>query len=563
MMNNPTRRGKRVFISYAREDFEHAQRLYFDLKKAGADPWLDAEELLPGQKWQTIISDAIRESDFFLALLSSGSISKKGYVQKELREALEVFDQIPENEVYIVPARLDECRPSHPRLKDIHWVDLFPEYDSGFRKILLVIRPPEAVASGGLKSAPILDPNDLSQTGWGVIFSADGDPGIRKALEPLLKHRRAEAGSRFDFFYREFQGASGYQPGELKTNFLAKHGVGPGPADPNRMPYYLLLVGGPEEIPFDFQYQLSLQYRVGRIHFETYDEYERYGQNVIAAETQLRRSRSSSFFGVENLEDRATNIAVTRLVQPLADSVAIEHPSWSVQTLLSERATKDSLRKLLDAELKPTLLFIVAHGLVVGRDNDHQMQIQGSIVCRDWPGPEVPVSEDHYFSAADIPSHADLRGVTLFYFGSYSAGTSRNDDFAPIGESRQLANRSFVSQLAKRMLGKENGALAFIGHVNNVWLSSFEWRSAGPQLQTFEAALRSLFRGERVGLALHYFSQRYAELSAELAHRLQVTNEEKVEEDIELLRLAALDSRNYILIGDPAARPLLNGQGKI
>ncbi len=38
-----------VFISYAREDFTHAERLYNELKKAGFEPWLDKHNLIPGQ----------------------------------------------------------------------------------------------------------------------------------------------------------------------------------------------------------------------------------------------------------------------------------------------------------------------------------------------------------------------------------------------------------------------------------------------------------------------------------------------------------------------------------
>ena len=58
----------KVFISYGREDEKHALKLYQGLKNIGAEPWLDSENLLPGQNWKTVISKAIRECDYFIAL---------------------------------------------------------------------------------------------------------------------------------------------------------------------------------------------------------------------------------------------------------------------------------------------------------------------------------------------------------------------------------------------------------------------------------------------------------------------------------------------------------------
>ena len=80
----------RVFISYAKEDLNKAERLYKDLKSAGVQPWIDFEDLLPGEKWKETTRRAILENNFFLALLSTNSLSEKGYVQKELKIAFTV-----------------------------------------------------------------------------------------------------------------------------------------------------------------------------------------------------------------------------------------------------------------------------------------------------------------------------------------------------------------------------------------------------------------------------------------------------------------------------------------
>jgi hypothetical protein len=121
------------------------------------------------------------------------------------------------------------------------------------------------------------DPNDLGDTGWGLIVARDVDPAVLEALAPLIEHRRAAAMGRF----RTFSGDYGYRPGLLGREFLARQRKGPGPLDPDRVPYYLLIVGSPEAIPFEFQQALSVQYAVGRLHFATLEQYANYARMVV------------------------------------------------------------------------------------------------------------------------------------------------------------------------------------------------------------------------------------------------------------------------------------------
>jgi hypothetical protein len=125
----------KVFISYARADLQIAKKLYNDLKTLGVKPWLDIEDLLPGQPWKIAIKRAIKESNYFIALLSNHSVSKIGFVQSELKQALEVLNEFPEGKIFLIPVRADECAPSHEKLEDLNWVDLFPSYENGLHKI--------------------------------------------------------------------------------------------------------------------------------------------------------------------------------------------------------------------------------------------------------------------------------------------------------------------------------------------------------------------------------------------------------------------------------------------
>jgi hypothetical protein len=88
-------------------------------------PWLDEEKLLPGQDWDVEIEEAVHKSNVILVCLSSSSVTKEGYVQREIRFALDSADLRPEGTVLIIPIRLEECSVPR-RLMSWQWLDYFP-----------------------------------------------------------------------------------------------------------------------------------------------------------------------------------------------------------------------------------------------------------------------------------------------------------------------------------------------------------------------------------------------------------------------------------------------------
>lgn len=119
-------RGLRVFLCHSSGDKPAVRKLYERLSSAGVRPWLDEENLLPGQDWDLEISKAVRNSDVVLVCLSRGSTTKAGYVQKEIKVALDIADEQPEGSIFLIPLRPERC--SVPtRLQRLHWVDLFDE----------------------------------------------------------------------------------------------------------------------------------------------------------------------------------------------------------------------------------------------------------------------------------------------------------------------------------------------------------------------------------------------------------------------------------------------------
>src|SRR5262245_5630944 len=115
-----------IFLSYARPDSDKALALHKDITDAGYPVWLDKKALLVGQRWKDEISRAIQNAAAFIALISENSVDHRGYVQKELKEALDVLAQTPPNQIYVLPVRLSDVRPTDVQLQDLHWLDLFP-----------------------------------------------------------------------------------------------------------------------------------------------------------------------------------------------------------------------------------------------------------------------------------------------------------------------------------------------------------------------------------------------------------------------------------------------------
>ena len=154
-----------IFLSYAHIDTGKAIQIYQDLNRYGLDIWFDKVSLLAGQKWEREIKKAILNCDFFITLLSSKSVSKKGFIHSELKYSFNILDKYcPASKIFIIPVRLNNCKPSDAdkRLDKFNWVDLFPKgnYEIGLRKILKVVNPKGVFLRS--KSAK-LDEGDVAQ----------------------------------------------------------------------------------------------------------------------------------------------------------------------------------------------------------------------------------------------------------------------------------------------------------------------------------------------------------------------------------------------------------------
>jgi len=148
----------KVFLAYVAEDARSVDRIYAACEENGFAPWMDRRKLLPGQNWPRAIEEAIETSDFFLPCFSHNSVRKKGGFQAEIRYALDCARRVPLDEVFIVPVRLDDCRVPARIQKELQYIDLFPQWGSGLRRLFSVMGQAGRRRESHPKCAPLRPP---------------------------------------------------------------------------------------------------------------------------------------------------------------------------------------------------------------------------------------------------------------------------------------------------------------------------------------------------------------------------------------------------------------------
>lgn len=386
------------------------------------------------------------------------------------------------------------------------------------------------------------DPLKLAQVGWGIVTAAGAAPEVREALEPLVAWRKAQATKVAVRRFAELE----YRPGDSAVSFLTEYEAELDGADPADMPYYLLLVGSPEEIPFEFQYQLDVEYAVGRLDFERAEDYAKYAQAVVARERAAvaRAPERPWTYGVfAPSSDDITARIHDELVLPLLKRFD-GRPARGWQR--AEALAADASVTWFSETLKSAdFLFTGCHGWGLELGHPQQRECMGALL-------------DHgrqAFSAAEVDPELTLDGLVAFFFTCASGGTPRYDDFEELESGpKELAKAPFTARLPQQLLLQ--GAGAVLAHVGRAWTYSFAGQGGRTQINAFEDTLRRILRGCPVGFAAEIFNHRHVRLAAELVIVRELEQRGGRSSDCELADLfcGLRDARNFVVLGDPAVR---------
>jgi len=340
---------------------------------------------------------------------------------------------------------------------------------AGLAAAIVANGKPKATQAMGVPAG--MPPNRLEKTGWAVVWGEDVSPDIKAALAPLLAVRREEAGKLF----KELT----WSPADSARSWLKLQFAGD-TVDPRKVPYYTLLVGSPQSIPFERQCELAATgYAVGRLDFGSdVAAYARYAEGVRAAAAARPSPRKIGFWATRH--DAATIASHDAFALHLAYGEKDATEPWQKpagalhgfvpDVRLNGDAKKTELLGLL--RQAPALWVTASHGIGVAPTDGDPKQLQGALLTQDWPGMGVPVA-DQLLAGADLGSGQNLLGSIGLLMACFGAGTPGADNFPWASQeeraksSAYYAGSPFVAALPQRMLSLESGpALGLVAHVD-------------------------------------------------------------------------------------------------
>jgi len=401
---------------------------------------------------------------------------------------------------------------------------------------------PEVVRRGPV---PERDPDKPTIGKWGILCLESDQASVAQAFAPLIEHRRERnqaweqpvlalaaprGGASLDTWRRRLKRAAGNR----------------------RLPRYLLIVGGPDRVPFELQFELDQELRTGRIDVAerpaeplSWTGCRRFAQKVVNYERgALPFDRSVVIYSLDR--DEATRQAHAEIVKPLA--AAIARPQTP---LFGAEATCEALAARLASEAGPGLVFSFSHGVEFPTDP----AAWGALTDYRFRGDaSASVVSARLVDGCERFGH----GSILFAFACFSAGVPASSAHAFYADDKrgEIPGAPMVAPLPRALLGKEQGPVAFVGHVDRVTPRGFcDTMGEMGWAPYRDFADWTLSSAGTLGQALSSLRERSLRAAAEVAEacdEIARGGRGRSLKDLFEQWLAYFDYRGFLLLGDPA-----------
>lgn len=430
-----------------------------------------------------------------------------------------------------------------------------PGFDSKLARACSRPTPPTSFSSEGHLGAAYLEGaklDNLKRAGWAVLFGPNTSDEIKKQIAPLIQYRREQIQN--DDLCKVFDGSNGgYKAGQSAAQWLgefkvsAVNSVNPAAG----VPFYIMIVASPDDIPFEFQYDLDVYWGVGRLWLEKDEDYGAYAQAVIEYENPKQppsASRRMTFFTPRFERDNgATALICDGLVTPLQKSQFADEYQFGVDVITGKDANRDRLIELYSGvKSRPSIYFCGTHGLLRAVESAHLADTMGALLCEVWPGDVAP-GKGQYMAGRDLPGDADLRGTVHFLFCCYGGGWPMVSSY----DGAQIAPKTMVARLPQTILAK--GGLAVLAHIDRGWSYSFQAGNGIDRSQEFGCIFTRFMDGARAGHATDQYNMQWGILGNQISRQMRDSTIESTEAAHNLW-VEHDDARNYVLYGDPAVR---------
>jgi len=391
--------------------------------------------------------------------------------------------------------------------------------------------------------------DDLNRTGWAVLYGPGTSDAIKKQLEPLIEYRRGMI--KDPNLFKVFDGQNGgYTAGQSVEDWLKQFRIS---ADTQvrpsaGVPFYVMIVASPEDIPFEFQFELDVYWGVGRLWLNQEEDYGVYARAVIEYETGQRpaASRNMAFFATRFERDNGgTAMICDGLLQPLLEQKLGEDYDFKVDVITGKDATRDRLINLYGGgPNRPAIYFCGTHGAQRDLTSDQLAATQGALIAEPWAG-DKPPEWNQFMASRDVPKDADLTGTVHFLFACYGGGWPRYSSY----DGAEVAPAPMVARLPQKILAK--GGLAVFAHIDRAWTYSFQSGDGIDRTQQYEDLISKIMKGRRAGNASDSYNFQWSVLGGKIAEKIANRTIGSTEA-AHALWIEHDDARNHILYGDPA-----------